>query len=210
MTAGLLKLRAGDTLYLLGDYIDRGPDSKDVIDHIFELKDAGVIVHTLRGNHEEMFLKALRQRGEALEHWLRSGGDATLKSFGLHYIEEIATLSESSLPIKYIDFFNDLEYYIETESYFLVHAGFNFTAPDPLTDHQSMLWIRNMQVDDNFLKGKKVIFGHTPRTIGRIKDSLSSQLINIDGGCVYADSPTGHLVALNLETLELIHISCMD
>ena len=69
-----------DELYLLGDYIDRGPDSKGVIDYIWELQDLGYKIHCLRGNHEQMMLEALYDE-ENLRFWKHHGGKATLKSF---------------------------------------------------------------------------------------------------------------------------------
>lgn len=210
MTEKLLKLQPGDKFYILGDHIDRGPGSKDVIDHIFELKQGGVNVHALKGNHEDMFLKALEQPAISLDHWLDNGGKATLKSFDLYSYESMSTLSRYSFDQKYMDFFNDLEYYIETEDYYLVHAGFNFASPDPLADRYSMLWVRNSEVDEKFLGKRKLIHGHTPRTLLRIEESLTTKVIDIDGGCVYKGSPTGHLVALDLDSLHLTWTPCLD
>jgi serine/threonine protein phosphatase 1 len=211
MTGHELKLQPGDTLYLLGDYIDRGPGSKEVIDHILDLRNGGVNVRTLKGNHEDMMLLAIKNKGESLEHWLRNGGNTTLKSFGLDSIEEISTLSESSFANRYIDFFNNLEYYIRTEDFYFVHAGLNFSAPDPLADLHSMLWVRNSSPDESFLQHRKLIHGHTPRTIERITESIASKMIDIDGGCVYKGTHgLGHMVALNLDTMEVNYIFCMD
>ncbi|PIQ21920.1 MAG: serine/threonine protein phosphatase, partial [Cytophagales bacterium CG18_big_fil_WC_8_21_14_2_50_42_9] len=128
----VIQLKPTDELFLLGDYIDRGPDSKGVIDFIQELQKSGIQVRTLSGNHEAMMLDALEDP-EYFNHWMLNGGKQTLASFGVKSIREI--------PQSYWLFLRQLEYYIELEDYLLVHAGFNFKAEDPFTDTHSMLWI---------------------------------------------------------------------
>ena len=76
-----IKFNSNDELYLLGDYIDRGPDSKGVIDYIWQLQKEGYQVNCLRGNHEQMMLRAAFVENK-LDHWMRNGGETTLFSFG--------------------------------------------------------------------------------------------------------------------------------
>ena len=99
-----LAFSSTDELYLLGDFIDRGHDSKGVIDLLWELQESGHQIHCLRGNHDQMLLDALSNQ-EALYNWLRAGGGITLRSFGATFLEEI--------PQPYIDFIKELPYYIE-------------------------------------------------------------------------------------------------
>ena len=73
-------LNPQDELYLLGDFIDRGPDSKGVLDYVMQLDEAGYQVHCLRGNHEDMMLQAVRDR-EDIGMWLFNGGQQALDSF---------------------------------------------------------------------------------------------------------------------------------
>src|SRR5215218_1348691 len=80
MVEEVLHLQASDQLFLLGDYIDRGPDSKGVIDFILELRAKGYRVETLMGNHEFMMLETWED-ASYLPLWLRNGGDTTLASF---------------------------------------------------------------------------------------------------------------------------------
>src|SRR5687768_5295534 len=119
-----------DALYLLGDYIDRGPDSKGVIDMILELRSAGHVVHTLRGNHEQMMLDATKDYSHR-KLWLANGGVEALKSFGEGSVDD--------LDPKYINFLEQTKYYYEVGDYLLVHAGLNLSLSDPLTDTDSML-----------------------------------------------------------------------
>jgi len=201
----VIQLKSTDELFLLGDYIDRGADSKGVIDFIQELQKSGIQVRTLSGNHEAMMLDA-REDPEYFNHWMLNGGKQTLASFGVKSIRDI--------PQSYWLFLLHLEYYIELEDYLLVHAGFNFKAEDPFTDTHSMLWIRNFPVDKEFLGNRKIVHGHTPTPMQKIAQSVKSkaQVINIDGGCVYTSrmSGLGYLTALNLDTLEFYSVPNQD
>lgn len=194
-----LKVTKEDLLVLLGDYIDRGQDSKGVLDYIIKLMGDGYNLETLRGNHEEMLLEAIADPEEKLDVWLMNGGEETLQSFGIKSIKEI--------PEQYIDFMRKLKYYVELEDYYLVHAGFNFVSDKPFEDTYSMVWIRNMEVDKQLLKGKRIVHGHTPIPYFKIKETLAdetSMAINLDSGCVYGDyTGLGYLAALDLDTLEL-------
>jgi serine/threonine protein phosphatase 1 len=193
-----LKLQPSDELYLLGDYIDRGPDSKGVIDYILELRARGCQVSTLMGNHEAMLLETWEDT-EFLPQWLRNGGDATLASFGLKDIRQ--------LPEAYLLFLDQLEYYLELPDYLLVHAGFDFSAGTPLANLEAMLWIRQFTVDTAFLGERKIVHGHTPTPYTRICQNVAdpkAQVFNIDGGCVYKHhSELGFLTALDLDTRQL-------
>ena len=192
-----IEFKKRDTLYLLGDYVDRGPDSKGVVDYIMDLKKDGYNVITLMGNHEDMLLSAI-YKDVYLKSWLNNGGDVALKSFDVSH--------PKNLEGKYIEFFNGLERYVELEDYFLVHAGFNFKIDNPLEDKQAMLWIRKSVPPKSFLVGKKIIHGHTPVGKNKIIKSLKKEKpsINIDAGCVYADKLSlGRLCAINLDNLSL-------
>lgn len=91
-----------DQLILLGDYIDRGPQSKEVIDYIIELQQKGSDIIPLMGNHEQMLLEAIEDKSK-LFNWIQNGGLATLNSFSIDSLDQ--------LDQKYIDFFNCLQYY---------------------------------------------------------------------------------------------------
>jgi hypothetical protein len=81
-----------------------------------------------------------------------------------------------------------------------VHAGFDFSIPDPLVGLEAMLWIRKMKVNRAWLKDNMVIHGHTPESYSDIQKQ-KGPLINLDGGCVFKNRPgLGYLVALNLHS----------
>ncbi|PSR55478.1 serine/threonine protein phosphatase [Adhaeribacter arboris] len=193
-----LKLQPTDQLFLLGDYIDRGPDSKGVIDFILELRAQGFAITTLMGNHELMLLESLKS-DKYLTTWLRNGGQATLASFKVQQVTDI--------PVTYLNFMKQLEYYKPLNDYLLVHAGFDFQSSNPFTEYEAMVWIRNFKLNSKFTNGRRIVHGHTPTGVNLILNSITrpiSPVINIDGGCVYSWPPgLGKLVALNLDTMGL-------
>ncbi|HMO38912.1 MAG TPA: metallophosphoesterase family protein [Saprospiraceae bacterium] len=190
-----IALSTSDELYLLGDYVDRGPDSKEVIDHILHLQKKGYTVHCLWGNHEQMMQKALAEDATETDmyHWLLNGGLATMNSFTAAY-------PEGDIPDQYQLFLNQLHDYLEVDNYILVHAGLNFRHADPLTDRESMLWIRqwydNIRYD--WLQGRSIVHGHTPVGKPHIEAQDFGSAINIDAGCVYKGAERGYLCALDM------------
>ena len=195
-----IKLKPTDQLFLLGDYIDRGPDSKGVLDFILALRAQDYAVTTLIGNHEYMLLQALEDP-EHRQLWLLNGGRATLNSFNAHLPAVIVA--------NYWPFFSALEYYQALDDYLLVHAGFDFTAPNPFADYEDMLWTRKFTPDEKYTQGRLVVHGHTPTVAPKITAQLGPPVapaLNIDGGCVYQRPSLGQLVALNLDTRELLMV----
>ncbi|MDX2068967.1 MAG: metallophosphoesterase family protein [Haliscomenobacter sp.] len=186
-----------DQLFLLGDYLDRGPSSKQVLDTIFRLKAEGYHLQCLRGNHEEMLLWALNGHGYNLESFLRNGGDTTLASF--------AVKKPRDIPRQYLDFLENLPFWIESDEYIFVHAGLHFVQGSNPFEHQDqMLWIRNWAIDLDleWLGERYVVHGHTPTpntTIQQLFRHFNGlRVINIDAGCVYQRTGYGHLCAVDL------------
>lgn len=191
----VLQVRPSDTLYLLGDYVDRGPDSKGVLDYMMQLMEGGYQVECLKGNHEDMMVSASRNR-EDEDLWLNNGGKEAIASFNVD--------SPADVPQKYIDFVDGMSTYMEVDNYLLVHAGFNFTGRNmdnerkdgflwklhnPLRDTESMMWIR-WWYDDinwNWLRNRVIIHGHTPIRDDEITEMLQAlgadQVLDIDNGC---------------------------
>lgn len=193
----VLTLSTQDTLFLLGDYINKGPDSKGVIDIIWELEKSGFSVHCLRGNHEQYLLDALANP-EKEAYFLARGGIETLQSFGGAGIH--------ALPEKYLNFVRNLTFYLYLENYLLVHAGLNFELSDPFVDYDAMLNIRAMTVDKQKTGRRAIIHGHVPNNITDISASLTltNHHISIDGGCVYKHiAGLGHLTALDIDSKKL-------
>ena len=197
-----------DWLYFLGDYIDRGPDSRGVIDIIQKLQREEYNIRLLRGNHEDFCLQAYHRKANILDllpgkgivsEWKRHGGKETMESFGIK--------KPSEIPEKYILWMSKLEYYIELDNFLIVHAGFDFGQDDPFEDEHAMLWIREFAPDRDKLGGKTVIHGHVPinlEMIYHLKDQPAYQYIDIDNGIYMVDREGfGNLVALELNSRDL-------
>ena len=162
----------------------------------------GYKIHTLRGNHEQLLLDSENDE-KSFEHWTKNGGDKALESFN---IDSIKTLN----PI-YLNFIKRTKFFIQRKDSILVHAGLNFSIENPLADKVSMLWIRNFQVNSDYLKGKILIHGHTPKTREHIISQKFESPINIDGGCVFKDREGfGSLFALNFNEKKLIEVWNID
>ena len=99
-----IQLTKEDNIYCIGDYIDRGDDSKGVIDLILKLRAEDYHIYTLRGNHEQMMLDAVNDK-KSLNLWLDNGGKNTLKSFGIKSLDE--------LPQEYFSFLKETEFYLQ-------------------------------------------------------------------------------------------------
>ncbi|HOY08175.1 MAG TPA: metallophosphoesterase family protein [Saprospiraceae bacterium] len=203
-----LALSTSDELYLLGDYVDRGPDSKGVIDIIFQLQKDGYSVQCLRGNHEELVLQAATGDFTGLERWMFTDGNDTMKSFGVGSIADI--------PQVYLTWMASLPYFIETGRYILVHAGLDFSWDDPLTVTDEMCWIRHWysNIRYDWLGERILVHGHTPIFTQVIKDQYKTlqhnQYLDIDAGCVFAHERfvnkegLGYLCAFDMTDPKLI------
>jgi len=213
MVEEIIRLETGDTLYLLGDYVDRGPDSKGVIDFIISLREKGYRVLTLMGNHEDMLLNAM-EGGAQFNQWMRNGGSFTLKSFGLEKMIETGYMSGFGLPDPYLGFLHDLKFYVEMDDVILVHAGIDLSLPDPFSETYILLWTRQTVIEKKVLGNRKVIHGHTPvplTVIREMVDDPEANDINIDGGCVYTMYRSlGYLAALDLDKRELMWVKNLE
>src|SRR4030042_436784 len=200
MVVRVIDLKKSDRLILLGDYIDRGWQSREVTDFIIDLKNKGFDVTPLRGNHEQMLIDSWNDPSE-FPLWQMNSGDTTLFSFGIREVRE--------MDEQYIDFFNGLEFYLEAGKFIFVHAGFNDYEADPFSDRHTMIWECSSSYKNPLLQGKRIIHGHRPKTIEHVKKLIStnSDVIPIDTGCVY-DQETGYgnLSALEVNTMNIISI----
>lgn len=204
-------LNKEDQLYLLGDYIDRGPDSKGVIDTIFHLQDNGYDIKCLKGNHEQMLIDAWHKMDFSYtRRWLFHGGAQTVESFGGFGIEKIGQ--------RYRDFLQGLKHSFSLEKEILVHAGLGFKQKEnPLDDEHSKLWIRNWYKDINYqwLGEKKIIHGHTPRDIAEIQNMMGridiDKFLDIDAGCCYINvNGLGYLCVLEMEKMNIFFQKNVD
>ncbi len=184
-----LDIGADDHLVFIGDYIDRGPDSKGVIDRLFALREKHTCTF-LQGNHEELMLGYLDD-GE-YDLWAINGGVATLESYG-------AVGNGSVIPEEHVEFVRETKMYLETDEFFFVHAGLKpgLTIAENLEvgDEMVYLWERGHLKATDLPWEKTVVCGHTP-----VPEPMDTEkLINIDTGCVFYTHPSlGHLTAVRL------------
>jgi len=196
--------------YFVGDLIDRGPNSKAVLDFIIDLYSKGIIAKSVRGNHEEMFLNAYKNNCKISDtNWQYNGAEQTIKSFVSE--PNLALKVKDLVPQRYFDFINTLPYFINLNDYYIVHAGINFNSKNPFQDFEHMLWTREEQYDEKSYSNMKIIHGHSPIPKEQIKQTIKTKNMNIDSGCVYTHIPNlGYLTAINLNTFELIIVKNID
>lgn len=209
-------LNKNDVLYLLGDYIDRGPDSKGVFDKILKLIEDGFDIRPITGNHEEMALEALYPfpnhwddggENNCLDQWLQNGAFMTLKSFN--------AIHPWQIPDKYWKFINDLPLIVIEQDFVLAHAALDFTKDDPLnkSDPSYVLWERKIGAVREKIGGRVLITGHNITPLDNIKKAVAEDAdhVVLDNGVHTAEKGIygcGDLVALNWDTRELIVAPC--
>lgn len=185
-------------LIFLGDLVDRGPDSRGVVERLLALSESPMPVRFLMGNHEEVFLRAVRGDDRALRFLIRIGGRETILSYGiteneyrdLDY-EELAVLLPERVPAVHVDFLAAFEAMIEVGDYLFVHAGLR---PGIALEDQSisdLCWIREDFLNHRDSFGKMVVHGHS------ITDAVDVRpnRIGIDTGAF----ASGRLTAVGLE-----------
>lgn len=185
----------------VGDYIDRGPGSKQVVDYLLDFKEKVDCVF-LRGNHEQMLLDALNHNKRDL--WFMNGGRATIESYQPKGGEMI-------LPDSHKEFYNNTRLYYDTEKYFFVHAGLSpaRTIADSIEDENEVkefLWERSHLNAFETPWEKTVVFGHTPRP----RPIQKGNMIGIDTGCVFDRVGYGKLTAVKLPEEEFVQQTAID
>lgn len=208
-----LNIEVSDSIYFLGDYIDRGSDSAGVVDYIIGLKESGIDVNCLMGNHEQMLINSVLGKAD-LNLWMINSGMGTLKSYGIKSKYRLNIFK--SIPPPHLEFYKSLKhYFIIKDKYILVHGGINYNVENPFTDTESMLWNRPSPVPEHFMPGYIIIHGHTPTPIDTIINDIklgNGRIFTLDAGCVYKGyyPGTGYLTALNLEKWKLDFVECID
>lgn len=186
----LVPFRDDDQLVFLGDYIDRGPDSKEVIQWLIERHERGNIV-TLLGNHDQMMLEAPSD-DVMVDMWIRCGGDATLNSYRP---ADSKRLKLSDIPDEHYEFLRSTcQLYHETETHIFVHGGVATHLSMADQSEEDLLWqkLRNAHPHES---GKTVVCGHTAQASGWPLDAQHTICIDT---WVYGD---GWLTCLDVESL---------
>lgn len=214
LVESFLKITKEDEVFFLGDYIDRGPNSKEVLDYLMAMQEQGYQFYCLKGNHEDYCVETWEAdqkrhlfKTETQRLWEHVGAKETYKSFGVKHPREI--------PKQYIDWMRDLPFYYEMEQYILVHAGLNFNIDNPFEDEHSMTRVRNFKVDFNKTGGRRIIHGHIPVDYSFIDHVIHHQnnydFIALDNGVFYTNqTDMGNLIAFNPDTNELFAQTNMD
>jgi len=177
--------QADDTLVCLGDYVDRGPASRQVIDRLIGLADTCRLVPLL-GNHDEMFLEICEGRLDLLDDWLDFGGRATVSSYGR---------VPEDVPAEHTEFLRACRPFHETERHFFVHGSYLEDLPLGAQPPEVLVWESLRQrIPGPHCSGKTAILGHTAQKSGEVLDR--GYLKCIDTYCY----GTGWLSALEVET----------
>ena len=187
--------RAGDMIVQLGDAIDRGPDTRGVLDALLDLSRACRLVMLL-GDHEEMLLDAM-PRADRLPRWMQNGGAETLRSYGWDPSGQLPAV-DSLVPGLHLDFLNKSRPYFETDTNIFVHAGYVPELPMSQQPSLALRW-RVCQKDmvTPHCSGKTVIAGHSSQQSGKILDLAFIKCI--DTNCVRG----GWLTALDVVSGEV-------
>jgi serine/threonine protein phosphatase 1 len=158
-------------LVFLGDFVDRGPDSRDVIDLLLTGRPEGFTKRFLKGNHEAAML-AFLDDPVAGKAWLNHGGLETLASYGVRplptqgsgpaEVKRAGALLHEQLPSAHRQFLETLERYVVLGDYCFVHAGVDPARKIEAQSDADLFWIRRRFLDDNRALPFKVVHGHTP------------------------------------------------
>ena len=174
----------------LGDYLDKGSQSRKVMDCLLSLKKKSACV-CLKGDHEYQWLRALRGNRQAISFLRQRGGDATLRSYGLSQKKIALCWKESRIPLdifpdSHLDFLRRMRYYYEPCDIALVfvHGGIVWAGKKPLSEQkkEDLVFIRDEFVNRQKKQGgKRIVFGHTAFR----KVFYDGSKIGIDTGAVY-------------------------
>jgi serine/threonine protein phosphatase 1 len=201
---------ADDTIVALGDYVDRGPDSAEVIDLLLQLAQRSRLVPLL-GNHELMMLSAIDHGAEHMHYWLACGGLETLDSYGG---------ALANVPPTHLDFLRSLQRFHETSAHIFVHANYDASLDLGQQPDYSLFWehlsyrppppqgLRGHRRRDQGAvesqvrpaahhSGKTVFVGHTPQTSGDVLDL--GHVVCIDTACFLG----GYLTAIDVDSRDI-------
>jgi len=192
-----MRERAQKRIVILGDFIDRGPDSAKIVEALTTLRtDERVIV--LKGNHEAALVDGIRGDRSALEAWIDFGGDATLRSYGAKDDEiwpadtrKLVDNVRRIIPAPVVDWLEDLPVTYSAGSYLFVHAGIKPGVALTKQRDDDLLWVRDEFTSSTADHGAIVVHGHTISE----RVCVEPNRIGVDTGAYR----TGRLSAVGLE-----------
>lgn len=200
-----IKLTKKDLLIILGDSCDRGPKTYELYKKYYDLEKEGYNIKHLRGNHEDMLIKAMESGDN--DHWYRNGGEKTQKSF-YNNSESKDTLTfeewlerEGIKSVKwFVDWLDRIPIMISGKKNLFVHAAFDTTKSEDEQEYRFLIWDRNDFWTNN-KTGKAIYFGHTPSKDGKIKHYVN------DVHCIDTGSyKNGIIACVELKTGKEIYI----
>ena len=190
----LIQPQADDTLVILGDCVDRGPESRHVIDQVLELSETCQVV-PLMGNHEEMMLNFIDGKPQP-DDWLQCGGAETVESY------RGADGKLTPVPEAQLDFIRTWGDYFETPSHFFAHGSYEPDTPLVKQHWQTMRWQSlKYGIPEQHVSGKTAVVGHSSQKSGEILNR--GHLICIDTFCWGG----GWLTALETTTGQIWQVS---
>ena len=184
-----------DLIIYLGDYIDRGKNSKEVINQILKLKNNKIKTVNLMGNHDEFMIDFLFNNKNNIENWLNFGLDQTLRSYGIEVvdfikdgfgddiIDKLRNTLLNKMGEEHINFLKNLEISFSTEKYLFVHAGIDPKKKLEDQTKKDFLWSRSKIFLIRILKQKKLLFMVTHHEESIINNP---HRINVDTGCYFS------------------------
>lgn len=172
-----------DTVVFLGDYVDRGPAARQLIDRLLSLEQGPFASVFLRGNHEDMLLSYLGLGGRHGNVYLENGGSATLASYGVP-VGTPAAAVRPFLPLDHLRFLQACRLHHLAGSFLFVHAGIRPGVALEQQDEEDLLWIREEFFAHPHGLPYTVVFGHTPAREARLELPYR---IGLDTGLVYGN-----------------------
>ncbi|MDD5284308.1 MAG: metallophosphoesterase [Desulfuromonadaceae bacterium] len=195
-----INLSHEDTVYLLGDYVDRGQESKGVLDTILDLLNVGFDIRPIKGNHDDLLLKSAQiAHYDFSSVWYDAWGRHTLASFGVE--------NPGQVPAKYLTLLDSMPSILVEDDFVFVHAALDMAKDDPINESSEifMLWGEVNSVNPKKIGFRTVVTGHTIQTLPAIEIYVMTNRIYLDNGAFTNLQPDmGNLVALNLDSRVLI------
>lgn len=186
----------------MGDYVDRGPDTRLTLDILIERSRRGNTVF-LKGNHEALLVNVMEDPS-LFGEWLRVGGAQTLMSYGLspdaRQDEPASLLREllRAMPPEHVEFLDSLRLSFTCGDFFFVHAGVRPGVPIAEQQEADLLWIRDEFLESDERFSKYIVHGHTPVRAAELRDNRA----NIDTGA-YA---TGNLTLMSIQGSRMLAV----
>ncbi|MDD4149326.1 MAG: metallophosphoesterase family protein [Bacteroidales bacterium] len=197
-----INLSKDDNVYLLGDMVNRGTNSSNVLDLIIDLQKENYNIFPIRGNHEQLILNLLDEDPQTKHKYLKYYKSADLFN------------SKDTLKKRYLKLLNDMPFYLMNDNSIFVHAALDLSREDIFDNKDFMLYSRYQRGGIKNLNGKRLFHGHVATNIKIIKNSVAQKeaIIGIDNGCIYARNRKGfgRLLCIDTDSLEIISVKNIE